>query len=38
MLEETSDPIEAIARRCGFATPAAFRVKFKEVVGGLPSR
>jgi AraC family transcriptional activator FtrA len=38
MLEETSEPIEAVARRCGFATPAAFRAKFKDVVGELPSR
>jgi AraC family transcriptional activator FtrA len=38
MLAETHEPIETVARRCGFATPAAFRVKFKEVVGELPSR
>jgi len=37
MLEQTDDPIDVIARRCGFPTPAAFRIRFKQQVGDTPS-
>jgi AraC family transcriptional regulator, transcriptional activator FtrA len=38
LLELTGEQVESIARRCGFATPVAFRTKFKQVVGVPPSR
>jgi AraC-like DNA-binding protein len=37
MLEQTDEPIDVIARRCGFPTPAAFRIRFKQQVGDTPS-
>jgi AraC-like DNA-binding protein len=37
MLEGTDDPVESIARRCGFPTPVAFRARFKKAVGASPS-
>jgi AraC-like DNA-binding protein len=37
MLEQTDDPIDVIARRCGFPTPAAFRMRFKQQVGDTPT-
>ena len=38
LLEETGEPVEWIARRCGFATPVAFRTRFKQLAGVPPSR
>lgn len=38
LLDETAEPVELIGRRCGFATPLAFRTNFKQVVGVSPSR
>jgi len=38
LLDGTAEPVESIGRRCGFATPLAFRTNFKQVVGVSPSR
>jgi AraC family transcriptional activator FtrA len=38
LLDGTAEPVELIGRRCGFATPLAFRTNFKQVVGVSPSR
>jgi len=38
LLDATAEPVESIGRRCGFATPLAFRTNFKQVVGVSPSR
>jgi AraC family transcriptional regulator, transcriptional activator FtrA len=38
LLEGTAEPVESVGRRCGFATPLAFRTNFKQVVGVSPSR
>jgi transcriptional regulator GlxA family with amidase domain len=38
LLERTAEPVESVGRRCGFATPLAFRTNFKQVVGVSPSR
>jgi AraC family transcriptional activator FtrA len=38
LLDGTVEPVESIGRRCGFATPLAFRTNFKQVVGVSPSR
>jgi AraC family transcriptional regulator, transcriptional activator FtrA len=38
LLEATAEPVESIGRCCGFATPLAFRTRFKQVVGVSPSR
>ena len=38
LLDATAEPVELIGRRCGFATPQAFRTNFKRVVGMSPSR
>jgi len=37
LLETTDEPIELIARRCGFPTPLAFRTRFKVEFGTSPS-
>jgi transcriptional regulator GlxA family with amidase domain len=38
LLDETAEPIEVVGRRCGFATPLAFRTNFKRILGVSPSR
>jgi transcriptional regulator GlxA family with amidase domain len=36
LLEETGEPVDRIAARTGFGSPAAFRDRFKRVVGTSP--
>jgi transcriptional regulator GlxA family with amidase domain len=36
LLETTDDPVEVVARNCGFGTAAALRVHFQRVVGTAP--
>jgi transcriptional regulator GlxA family with amidase domain len=36
LLETTDDPVELVARSCGFGTAAALRVHFQRVVGTAP--
>jgi transcriptional regulator GlxA family with amidase domain len=36
LLETTDDPVELVARACGFGTAAALRVHFQKVVGTAP--
>jgi len=38
LLDATAEPVALIGRRCGFATPLAFRTHFKQAVGVSPSR